>query len=139
MFCGKCGKQIKEGNSFCTGCGERIECEPIPDNGQLPWNVETPPDSSFYEFYLPLVAVRTDEENLVGDFHFLKTEETQYMLLDLFDLKGNYLRRHEENIKSPFISFQVNEKYYLAPMRFGIKVFLNENEYQELVKYIDSK
>lgn len=25
MYCGKCGKQIKEGNLFCTGCGERSD------------------------------------------------------------------------------------------------------------------
>ena len=24
MFCGKCGKRTKEGNLFCTGCGERL-------------------------------------------------------------------------------------------------------------------
>lgn len=27
MFCGKCGKEIKEGNSFCTGCGEQAVIE----------------------------------------------------------------------------------------------------------------
>lgn len=25
MFCGECGKLIKEGNKFCTGCGRKVE------------------------------------------------------------------------------------------------------------------
>lgn len=25
MFCGECGKLIKEGNKFCTGCGTKVE------------------------------------------------------------------------------------------------------------------
>jgi len=24
MFCGKCGRKVAEGNTFCTGCGERV-------------------------------------------------------------------------------------------------------------------
>ena len=27
MFCGKCGKRIREGNLFCTSCGERVDDE----------------------------------------------------------------------------------------------------------------
>lgn len=25
MFCGECGKKIKEGSKFCTGCGTKVE------------------------------------------------------------------------------------------------------------------
>ena len=25
MFCSKCGKEIKEGNTFCTYCGQKVE------------------------------------------------------------------------------------------------------------------
>jgi hypothetical protein len=27
MFCGKCGKKIKDGNTFCTGCGQKTDNE----------------------------------------------------------------------------------------------------------------
>ena len=27
MFCGKCGKEIRVGNQYCTGCGERADSE----------------------------------------------------------------------------------------------------------------
>ncbi len=34
MFCTKCGKQLKEGTSFCTGCGAKIN--PLPPQDAAP-------------------------------------------------------------------------------------------------------
>ena len=40
MFCTKCGKQVKEGASFCTGCGAKIN--PLPAQDAVPAQAETP-------------------------------------------------------------------------------------------------
>ena len=31
MFCEKCGKEIKEGNNYCTNCGTKINTEPVKE------------------------------------------------------------------------------------------------------------
>jgi len=31
MYCGKCGKQSKSENAFCTGCGGVMKPDPVPE------------------------------------------------------------------------------------------------------------
>lgn len=30
MFCNKCGKEIREGAAFCTGCGAKVKMANLP-------------------------------------------------------------------------------------------------------------
>jgi hypothetical protein len=33
MFCGNCGKELKNGEKFCTGCGTRVILNPYAGTG----------------------------------------------------------------------------------------------------------
>lgn len=39
MFCGKCGAEIKNGDSFCTNCGTRVETSNISSKLELPFEI----------------------------------------------------------------------------------------------------
>jgi hypothetical protein len=47
MFCDKCGKEVKEGNAFCTECGAPVEKKPaaaeIQPSPPAPAAQPTPP------------------------------------------------------------------------------------------------
>lgn len=43
MFCTKCGKELKDGSRFCTGCGAALGGAPTPAPAPAPTPVPTPP------------------------------------------------------------------------------------------------
>lgn len=41
MFCGKCGKEILEGNAFCTYCGAPINSPETPNESIIEKNIKS--------------------------------------------------------------------------------------------------